>query len=336
MPFEKTEQELCNCDPEKPIRIECYDWNRIGKHDFIGSVEVTLDQLITIENRFDLTSKKGKPSGKLLVKTVEHLKTFTFLDYIRAGLQLSFTVAIDFTGSNLDIKNHKSLHYLSKSKKNPYQKAISRIGNVLQSYNIQKYFPVFGFGGIPKSEKKVSHCFALNNDESSPSIKGIKGILEVYQESLLRTRLSGPTHFAPVIEKVRKMAENSNPHEFYHVLLILTDGVIDDMDETTSVIRNSIRYPLSIIIVGIGEEDFKLMEILDMDRERSKSWFHPEPRRDIVQFVPFKKFEWSTDEFCSEVLKEIPAQITEFMQLIDYRPCVPEQQKIRKIEIPED
>ena len=35
----------------------------------------------------------------------------TFVDYIMGGLELSFTVAIDFTASNGDPKKPDSLHY---------------------------------------------------------------------------------------------------------------------------------------------------------------------------------------------------------------------------------
>jgi hypothetical protein len=334
--FEITEQELCNCDREKPIKIECFDWDKVGKHDLIGVVEVTIDQLITIENRFELISKKGKKAGIILVKNVQEKKMITFVDYIRAGTQLSFSVAIDFTGSNLDIKNRKSLHYLSKNRRNPYQKAIWEVGNILQAYNNQKAFAVYGFGGIPEGEEKVNHCFALNGNKQAPQVYGIEGILEIYQKTLLETRLSGPTYFKPVIEEVRQFARGFSSTEVYHVLLILTDGVIDDMSQVTQTIKSSIMEPLSIIIIGIGDEDFSQMEILDMDRVKSKSVFFPEPRVDNVQFVPFKKFGGDPVRLAAEVLKELPQQVTEFMEAINYHPVIPDQPKLRKIQIPED
>jgi hypothetical protein len=42
----------------------------------------------------------------------------------------------------------------------------------------------------------------------------------------------------------------------YHVLLILTDGVINDIEATIGAIVNASYQPMSIIIVGVGEEDF--------------------------------------------------------------------------------
>eukprot|EP00353_Schmidingerella_taraikaensis_P015780 CAMPEP_0185615564 /NCGR_PEP_ID=MMETSP0436-20130131/36330_1 /TAXON_ID=626734 ORGANISM="Favella taraikaensis, Strain Fe Narragansett Bay" /NCGR_SAMPLE_ID=MMETSP0436 /ASSEMBLY_ACC=CAM_ASM_000390 /LENGTH=64 /DNA_ID=CAMNT_0028251439 /DNA_START=249 /DNA_END=443 /DNA_ORIENTATION=+ len=51
----------------------------------------------------------------------------------------------------------------------------------------------------------------------------------------------------------------------YHCLLILTDGVIHDLRQTVDSIVECTEYPLSIIIVGIGDADFSAMETLDSD-----------------------------------------------------------------------
>ena len=51
----------------------------------------------------------------------------------------------------------------------------------------------------------------------------------------------------------------------YFILLILTDGVITDMDQTKQAVVAASGLPMSIIIVGVGEADFKMMEELDSD-----------------------------------------------------------------------
>jgi hypothetical protein len=45
----------------------------------------------------------------------------------------------------------------------------------------------------------------------------------------------------------------------YNVLLILTDGIIHDMNEVRERIIDSSVLPTSIIIVGVGEENFGMM-----------------------------------------------------------------------------
>ena len=57
-------------------------------------------------------------------------------------------------------------------------------------------------------------------------------------------------------------------HEpLYNILLIITDGVINDMQMAIDEIVKSSSLPLSIIIVGVGSADFTSMEKLDGDTE---------------------------------------------------------------------
>jgi hypothetical protein len=49
------------------------------------------------------------------------------------------------------------------------------------------------------------------------------------------------------------------------VLLILTDGVINDAQQTIDEIVRGSNHPLSIVIVGVGDADFQQMNILDAD-----------------------------------------------------------------------
>jgi hypothetical protein len=42
-------------------------------------------------------------------------------------------------------------------------------------------------------------------------------------------------------------------------MLILTDGDIHDMKETIDMIVELSKYPVSLIIIGVGNEDFEKM-----------------------------------------------------------------------------
>ena len=86
----------------------------------------------------------------------------------------------------------------------------------------------------------------------------------------------------------------------YFVLLIITDGVITDLDETRQAIVNAAKLPMSIIIVGVGGADFGAMEFLDGDGGSLRSPTGEVAVRDIVQFVPFRQFQnVSTTPPCS-------------------------------------
>ena len=66
-------------------------------------------------------------------------------------------IAIDFTGSNGDPRLPTSLHHLDPAGRvrNQYQAAIEAVGGVLECYDTDKIFPVFGFGGCPVPRKRL-------------------------------------------------------------------------------------------------------------------------------------------------------------------------------------
>ena len=80
----------------------------------------------------------------------------------------------------------------------------------------------------------------------------------------------GPTNFSKVLSNVTSYAqyqeqELSQCNQKYTVCLILTDGAITDFEETVEQVVKGSSLPLSIIIVGVGEADFSMMEALDGD-----------------------------------------------------------------------
>ena len=83
---------------------------------------------------------------------------------------MSLTVAIDYTASNGEPTTPGSLHALGPN--NQYENALFNVGMVVEPYDSDKNFPVFGFGGIPRHMgiSGVSHCFAVNGIVGNPEI----------------------------------------------------------------------------------------------------------------------------------------------------------------------
>jgi hypothetical protein len=71
----------------------------------------------------------------------------------------------------------------------------------------------------------------------------------------------------------------------YTILLIVTDGVITDLEATKEAIVDASALPLSVIIVGVGDADFSAMVALDADEERLTDQHGRRAQRDVVQFV---------------------------------------------------
>lgn len=110
----------------------------------------------------------------------------------------------------------------------------------------------------------------------------------MYKQQLPNIYFSGPSNFAPVFEKFLEFVSGIDKNATkYNILLILTDGGIHDMEETIATLVKLSEYPCSIIIIGIGDEDFSDMEKLDSDKKKLKDADGHVTKRDIVQFVPF-------------------------------------------------
>jgi hypothetical protein len=169
---------------------------------------------------------------------------------------------------------------------------------------------------------RVSHEFYVNGHPSNPYCERISGVLSAYRQCIGRIQLYGPTNFAPTINHVSNVARNFIDGSQYFILLIVTDGIITDMEQTKSAIVDAALLPISIIIVGVGGADFDAMEELDGDTIRVTDQRGRVASRDIVQFVPMRNFlgvggpnsQGAGVYLAKEVLAEIPEQFTGFMK----------------------
>ena len=256
----------------------------------------------------------------------------TFLDYIKkGGIRIGLNIGIDFTNSNKPANDPNSLHSIvNKNQKNPYERAMLTCGKILEYYDYDLLFPVYGFGAVVNGE--TSYCFNINF-EDNPEIELVDKIIEVYHECIQKILFSGPTYFAPIINKIISNMEEQNDPREYQVLMILTDGIIQDMTDTIDALVEASYYPLSVIIIGIGNTNFAKMEQLDGDEIPLISRKGIKRQRDLVQFVPFNKYEGDINKLVYEVLEEIPRQVIEYYTLNYLYPDMIKEQQEGKIKI---
>ncbi len=127
-------------------------------------------------------------------------------------------VAIDFTGSNGAPSSPQSLHYRDpRGFANQYQLAISSVGGVLEFYDSDKLFPVFGFGGSPAPGMPVSHCFPLGDGSGGPCVGECSAVSSVTpsSSSLLSSFSSSntlSTHLFRSLSRARSPLACHTPH----------------------------------------------------------------------------------------------------------------------------
>ncbi|KAL3571180.1 hypothetical protein D5086_028429 [Populus alba] len=242
---------------------------------------------------------------------------------VRAGLESSnLIVGIDFTKSNewtgARSFNRRSLHHIG-DEQNPYEQAISIIGKTLSSFDEDNLIPCFGFGDASTHDQEV---FSFFPDERF--CNGFAEVLTRYRELAPQLRLAGPTSFAPIIEMAITIVEQSGGQ--YHVLLIIADGQVTRSVDTehgqlspqekgtVEAIVKASEYPLSIILVGVGDGPWDMMKEFD-DNIPARAF-------DNFQFVNFTKImsknmdrSRKEAEFSLSALMEIPSQYKATLEL---------------------
>ncbi|KAL9257290.1 E3 ubiquitin-protein ligase RGLG3-like protein [Drosera capensis] len=245
-------------------------------------------------NHLPQPSAHGASSSYLNRNQFAHIAdNFTSLDQVtsalrEAGLESSnLILGMDFTKRNTGqfSFNHKNLHAIGTTP-NPYEQAISIIGCTLSPFDDDGLIPYFGFGDATTHDIDVFGFY--------PDLRPCRG----FEEALDRCReitplikLSGPTSSAPVIDAAIGIVEESRGQ--YHVLVIVADGQVtrsldvasgrlgpQEQDTIRSIVAASF-YPLSIVLIGVGDGPWETMKQFDDNI--------PQRAFDNFQFVNFTK-----------------------------------------------
>lgn len=312
------EYYFCHCSVDTLVKVEIWDRSPKGHNERKANAFTTVKKLQAGERCLVLKGTDDKPIGTLVIDYFEEYFDYDLKDYLKSGLQMDLTFAVDFTASNGPIKSQLSLHHISKSnpdKFNEYQSAIQAVGNMLIKYDDDSEVTAYGFGA--KINGQFLDVFALSFDIKACTVNSIDALLATYYQAVPKVELFGPTNFAPIIYTAREKAidaYNENKWQ-YGILIILTDGLVTDMKLTKEAIVACCNEPLSIIIIGIGGENFKEMRVLDSKQRPIKG-----STRDLVTFVRYRDCENDPERLARNIFKELPSQIDKFYRKKKIKP----------------
>jgi hypothetical protein len=355
-----------DCKASDSIKFSFVDWKSDEEPTKeIGSCVVTLAQLIaafkdahsSLVLKLGVTDKKTGDvvaakdhRGELVISTftiIEPPKPKpTLIDYIKGGTKISLMMACDFTGSNFSDSPATHLHYtggeLDKLAadgvtkvpyRNPYERGIEGMGNVLLPYDTDGKIEMAGFGaqiagttdaagrvvsiaapGAKPSAATVNYFTMPDTKESKAT--GVALALETYR-AFLKSYLptfeyyGTSTYWAPAINAAAAAArslKNDAKEQAYLIFAILTDGQNADQPETIKAILAAQDAPLSIVFVGIGTEhnsDKSVVQRLkDLDALKGA-------QRDIVKTVLMES-TLKPGELEQQTLSETPGQLLDY------------------------
>lgn len=166
-------------------------------------------------------------------------------------------LGVDFTASNewqgRRSFNHHCLHAVLLRGYNPYQQVIKILGATLEPFSDDGCVHAYGFGDQSTRNRNV---FPFTGDPNQPCT-GFHDALKRYTSIAKTIVLAGPTCFAPILRKSIELVREKNR---YHILIIISDGQMTNEDETVRSIIEASKYPLSIIMVGVGDGPWDIME----------------------------------------------------------------------------
>jgi len=250
-------------------------------------------QIHLVGNRYAPTFSTIHDNFKTLEEVQEALRS--------AGLESSnLILGIDYTKSNTWNGRRTfeglNLHTIRPGILNPYQEVISIVGRTLEVFDDDKLIPTYIFGDSRTADKTVA---PFHPDRACYTFKEV---LDCYTEITPLLILSGPTSFGPLIREAINIVKNAKA---YHILVIIGDGEVTSPKDTRDAIIEASRYPLSIIMIGVGDGPWNLMEEFDDNL--------PSRKFDNFQFVQFSKVMSQASanrevSFALAALMEIPEQ----------------------------
>ena len=298
------------------IRIEVFD-DDVGTSELIGACVTTLTQLLTPETVLVLHrnadgSDSGPCTGRIKIDKAFASPTKSLVDYMRTGVEFAMSVAIDFSAKNRPKGDAKSLHSLT-SDNNSYLNALKCLSWFFRNFDSNGKYDIYGFGAKVGGSDFPNHFFPIASNVAGP-----EGVEKEYREVLERLEFASPCYLHTMLQNLilpyeRRPVYTPPGPLIYNILVILTQGDLDDFEDFKDQLVRASNLPFSVVIVGVGNTAFPQLTTADSDRCLMKSASGYIEERDFVQRVIYTDFRGDDRGFLHEAFAEIPRQLQEFM-----------------------
>ena len=318
-------QLLCNDDQTNPLKITIWDYEKHSStHVILGFVESTVAEIIEKskdggipvfivmkEKKKWFRGSKLKQVGLLKVLNASVIIVPSMLQYLSGGTSLDLMIGIDCSVANGEWGTEENLHFSANHWLNDYQAGIQKLGTITENFSRGQHSSLWGLGA--KINDRDRDCYVMKERLCEG-----KSLLKAYDDNVVESTdfsLGDEASLNALIEAATfRTIRLSKKRPCYTVLVVFTAGDFTELQETVDLICTAAEdAPLSILIIGVGNNDFSSVKKLCGDKNGMLRDSRGIPiAREVVTFVSFKQFGGNATEVIAEALKEIPEQFVEY------------------------
>ena len=239
----------------------------------------------------------------------------SLFEFFKSGLKLSCFLSLDFSENN----NNPSLI----DTKINYLNIFKYISNIISNYT-RFLFYLSGFNGKIKNADSNKTVFNLNMNEKDSSVNTIDKVINYFniclEQNLIKSEKNN--HLSPIIKKITNEIYKLYEIRYYNVSFIITRGVIEqnDIKKTIDAIIESSYLPLTIIIIGVGKNDYSQMKKIFSLNKKYSSLGMEKMRNNVIFTSLIDDFSNSAEKLVSWCMVELSKQILDYYDLIRSSP----------------
>ena len=265
--------------------------------------------------------EKEKNSEQLCIKLdkqnidAKNEKNSVF-EYFKSGTKFSCFISIDFSDEN----NQESQNNIKDNCTN----ILKNISGIISPYIKNHLYYATGFGAKLLNSEENKKFFNLNMNEKDSSIQTIDKVIDKYNSCLNQNKIisENKIYFSPVIKNTTKEIYKLYEMRFYNILFIIIHNNLEkrDIKKTIDAIIESCYLPLTIIIIGVGKNDFsKMYEIFNI-KDKFSSVGMERIRNNILFTSLNENFSNDIEKMIQWCLKELSKQMIEYYNLNNSSP----------------
>ncbi len=338
-PFCISSWNLSRGNPHVLIKVEIWDHSKLGRDKKVGTAFTTLARILSGTDKFiNSFDQKNKFMGTVCFGNFEVKQTLNMSEYLSLGISLRCLFAVNCSTS-MELFNKS---YVEGVPKTLMETTLEAVSDALLSKQMTPRLGFLGFSALKDGCRMTS--FAFNENERNCSVCSTAEVLELYKKLYPKLEPAKPTRIEPIIERARLMIryQDRNKPKVYSLLVILTDGDIQDQQACVDRIVECSTEPISIVIIGIGLSNFSKLEYLESGVNQTvpqKQNAHAKQQlpkqlsrltdskgkegcRSIVKFVYYQNYAGKPKELTDAIFRELQTQMADYYNAAKVKPVL--------------